>query len=74
MINPKPGKTYTFALVQPEAVPFKIVGNNLILFTGVPLDYETTNSTGVGVVVVDSDGVTNQRLFEIRITSKIFLS
>ena len=71
MINPKPGKTYKFALVEPESVPFKIVGHDLILVTGVPLDYETTNSTGVGVLVVDSDGTTSQRMFSIRITSEI---
>ena len=71
VINPKAGKTYRFAVVHPEVIPFRIVGNDLILVTGVPLDYETTNSTGVGVLVVDSDGTTVQRLFEIRITSNI---
>ena len=73
VINPKPGQTYTLALVQAEAVPFKIVGRDLILITGVPLDYETTNSTAIGVLISDSNGTTFQRMFEIRITSKILL-
>ena len=72
VINPRPGQTYTLSLVQANAVPFKIVGRDLILITGVPLDYETTNSTAIGVLISDSNGTTSQKMFEIRITSKVF--
>lgn len=70
IINPKPGKTYEFSLVQPDAVPLKVVGTDLILVIGAPLDYETSNSTGVGILAVDSDGMTVQRMFELEITSE----
>jgi len=69
VINPRPGQTYTLSLVQANAVPFKIVGRDLILITGVPLDYETTNSTAIGVLISDSNGTTSQKMFEIRITN-----
>ena len=70
VINGKRGSTYQLRVMQAESAPFRIVRSDLILVTGAPLDYETTNSTGVGIIAVGSDGTTVQRLFLIRIISK----
>lgn len=69
MLHGKPGATYRLRIMNREEVPFRLAGNDLILVTGVPLDYETTNSTGVGIIAVDSSGNTVQRMFLIKITS-----
>ena len=70
ILHGKPGAIYRLRIMSLEEAPFRLAGNDLILVTGVPLDYETTNATGVGIIAVDASGNTVQRMFLIKITSK----
>ena len=57
-VDADPNESFTFSLVDGDASPFEIKGDQIVVRDGADLDYETTTSHSVDVRVTDSAGNT----------------
>ena len=66
-VDPNPGDTATFTLVNDASGRFAISGNKLVVASGASLDYETATSHTIVVRATDSGGLTLDKTLVITV-------
>jgi parallel beta-helix repeat protein len=66
-VDPNPGDTASFTLVDDAGGRFAISGNKLVVASGAPIDYETATSHTIVVRATDSGGLTLDKTLVITV-------